>query len=346
MRVFVIGAGEVGTAVVDALHDEQELVVIDLDPLRLRALSFRYDVVGVEGSGASRRTLREAGICNGDLLIACTSRDEVNIVASMLAKKLAPEPDDHRAGDERRVPGGLAGARARRRLHGLVRARGRPRDHTDHRRARGTPDRRLRRRARRWSSSTSSRPGKGRARPRRRRNPLRDAEIPPDPKVAAIIRGERATVPRGDEAIAPGDRVVVIGSPDAARAWSRLLGAGRGAVDDVVVYGAGQTGVAVAAALLEQHVGVRLVEPDADRARVVAETLHGARVFHATGLDPEFLERERIGRAQAAVFTMHEDARNLYAATLAKTVGVGSPSRSCTSRPPTASSMRPASTWS
>ena len=65
MRVFVIGAGEVGTAVVDALHDEQELVVIDLDPLRLRALSFRYDVVGVEGSGASRRTLREAGIATG-----------------------------------------------------------------------------------------------------------------------------------------------------------------------------------------------------------------------------------------------------------------------------------------
>ena len=45
---------------------------------------------------------------------------------------------------------------------------------------------------------------------------LRDAEIPPDSK-AAIIRGERATVPRGDEAIAPGDRVV-IGFSDAARA--------------------------------------------------------------------------------------------------------------------------------
>ena len=43
---------------------------------------------------------------------------------------------------------------------------------------------------------------------------------------------------------------------------------------------------------------------------------------------------------------MHEDARNLYAATSPpRRLVSGSPSRSCTSRPPTASSMRPASTW-
>jgi trk system potassium uptake protein TrkA len=46
-------------------------------------------------------------------------------------------------------------------------------------------------------------------------------------------------------------------------------------------------------------------------------------VFQATGLDPEFLERERIGAAQAAVFAMRDDAKNHYAATLAKLHGVG-----------------------
>jgi trk system potassium uptake protein TrkA len=45
-------------------------------------------------------------------------------------------------------------------------------------------------------------------------------------------------------------------------------------------------------------------------------------VFHANGLDPDFLERERIGQARAAVFAMREDAKNLYAATLAKVAGV------------------------
>jgi trk system potassium uptake protein TrkA len=45
-------------------------------------------------------------------------------------------------------------------------------------------------------------------------------------------------------------------------------------------------------------------------------------VFHATGLDPDFLERERIGQTRAAVFAMGDDAKNLYAATLTKVVGV------------------------
>jgi trk system potassium uptake protein TrkA len=55
---------------------------------------------------------------------------------------------------------------------------------------------------------------------------------------------------------------------------------------------------------------------------MVAEELPEARVFHATGLDPEFLERERIGQTRAAIFATREDSHNLYAATLARVVGV------------------------
>ena len=58
---------------------------------------------------------------------------------------------------------------------------------------------------------------------------LRSAEMPADSKVAAIIRGDRMIVPRGDEQILPGDRVVVIASPDSARAWAPGAGARRSA---------------------------------------------------------------------------------------------------------------------
>ena len=94
-------------------------------------------------------------------------------------------------------------------------------------------------------------------------------------------------------------------------------------VDDVVVYGAGATGLAIAHVLLDQRIRVRLIEPREERAREVAEELPDARVYCATGLDPDFIERERIGQARAAVFAMREDAKNLYAATLARVHGVG-----------------------
>ena len=152
---------------------------------------------------------------------------------------------------------------------------------------------------------------------------LREARIPADSKVASIIRGERMIFPSGAESILPADRVVVIGSPDAARTWSEIMSPGERRVEEVVVFGAGQTGTAIARILLDQGIRVRLVEPHETRAREVAEELHDARVYQASGIDSDFLERERIGQANAAVFAMREDAKNLYAATLARVHGVG-----------------------
>ena len=45
-------------------------------------------------------------------------------------------------------------------------------------------------------------------------------------------------------------------------------------------------------------------------------------MFCAHAFDPEFFERERIGRAPAAVFCLNDDAKNLYAAVLARVHGV------------------------
>ncbi|MBD0317443.1 MAG: Trk system potassium transporter TrkA [Thermoleophilia bacterium] len=328
MKVVVVGAGQVGSTVVEALHDDaHQITVVDLDAARLNALSYRFDVVTVEGNGASRRTLREAGIADGNLLLACTSRDEVNIVASMLAKKLAPDAmtivrttnveyleiwRERELEIDFMVSSELEAANAISRIIGIPSAR-----HTDVF-ADGLVQ----------MVEFDVEPdggGNGGAHGRRERLvgvPLREATVPHDSKVASIIRGNRVLVPRGNESILAGDRVVVIGSPAAAREWSRIMRHGAVSVTDVVVFGAGQTGVAVARTLLDQRIGVRLVEADRERARIVAEEVPSARVFQATGIDPEFLERERIGQADAAVFAMPDDAKNLYAATLAKMHGV------------------------
>jgi trk system potassium uptake protein len=90
VKIFVIGAGQVGVTVVDALHDEHELTVLDLDEERLAAIVQRYDVHTFEGNGASRGVLSAAGVKSADLLIACTSRDESNIVAAMITKAISP----------------------------------------------------------------------------------------------------------------------------------------------------------------------------------------------------------------------------------------------------------------
>jgi trk system potassium uptake protein len=320
MRIFVIGAGQVGTTIVEALHDEHSLTVFDLDASRLSALSYRFDVATVEANGASRRALLDAGVDKADLLIACTSRDETNVIAALFARALSPDTKtivrtanveyldvwrERELDVDFMVSSELETAHAVSRTIGVPAAR-----QTD-----VFADGQV--------QIVEFDVDEGSGRPDVIGPALRDAYIPPNSKIASIIRAGQTIVPRGDQSIRPGDRIIIIGSPEAAREWSRLLAPKEQRVRSVVIFGGGRTGSAIAGMLIEQGIDVRLVEADRARALGVAERFPKTRVFHATGLDPEFLDRERIGAAQAAVFAMRDDAKNHYAATLAKLHGVG-----------------------
>ena len=89
MNIVVLGAGQVGVTIVEALHDDHDVTVVDVDSGRLQALSYRFDVRTVTGNGATRRVLQDADIGEAALMIACTSRDEINLVAATLVKKLS-----------------------------------------------------------------------------------------------------------------------------------------------------------------------------------------------------------------------------------------------------------------
>jgi len=315
---MIVGAGQVGSTVVEALHKEHDVTVIDIEPLRLQPLAYRYDARTIEANGASRRALQDAGVADMDLFIACTSRDEVNLVACSFARVEAPRATtvirtsnveyielwrEGRLDVDFAVSSELETAYAVARTIGVPAAR-----QTD-----VFADGQVQ--IVEFDVLASAGGGLLGV-------PLREASIPDDSRVLGIIRGDSVTLPRGGDTMAAGDRIVVIGSPDAARAWSALLAPGEGNVEDVVVYGGGRVGAAIARSLCKQGIGVRLIEPQRERARQVAEELPACRVYNATGVDPDFLDRERIGQAQAAVFAMREDAKNHYAATLARIHGV------------------------
>ena len=58
---------------------------IDPDPQRLRELEERLDLRGVPGNGIHAEVLRRAGGQDADMLIACASLDETNLVACKIA---------------------------------------------------------------------------------------------------------------------------------------------------------------------------------------------------------------------------------------------------------------------
>jgi trk system potassium uptake protein TrkA len=318
VKIFVIGAGQVGTTIVEALHDEHELIVVDLDTTRLEPLAHRYDVATLEGNGASRSVLKEAGLAGCDLLIACTSRDEANLVAAMITKAVSPTTTTiARTSNQEYLEVWREGQLS---VDFIVSSE----EETAHAVSRtiGIPAARQTDVFAEGQVQLVEFDVDGRADPNTIGVPLRQARTPHDSRVASIIRGDTMILPRGDDAIQPGDRIVVIGSPEAAREWGQIIVPGGRTISDVVVFGAGRAGTAIARRLIDEDIGVRIIETQPDRARAVAEELPNARVFHSTGFDPDFLERERIGDTQVAIFAMRDDMKNHFAATLARVHGV------------------------
>jgi trk system potassium uptake protein TrkA len=315
MRIIVLGAGHVGRAIVDALYEENDVTVIDTDADRLQALADRYDVRVVEGNGTTKRAIFEAGIKECSLFIASTSRQEANLVSAMLVKKLSRAMVVVRttsveyldAWREREIDvdfmvsseletanaiGGLIGIPAARQTDVFADGQVQIVEFD--------------------VPANTAITGK----------PLKAAPLPRDSRVVSILRGEEMRHPTGEERIEADDRIVVIGSPGAARQWSRTMSDRQERVDDIVIFGAGQMGTTIARVLIDRGIRVRFVEGRAERAREVAEELPEARVFHASAFDPEFFARERIGQATAAVFALNDDPGNLFSAVLAKEHGV------------------------
>ena len=85
----MLGAGHVAHALVDALHEEHDVTVIDVDAQRLAALAGRYDVRTVEGDGTRKHVVRKAGVEHADLFVGCSPREEANLVCAMLVKRLS-----------------------------------------------------------------------------------------------------------------------------------------------------------------------------------------------------------------------------------------------------------------
>ncbi|MFN8223819.1 MAG: Trk system potassium transporter TrkA [Gaiellales bacterium] len=318
MRILIVGSGQVGSSLVGALHTEHELTVVDLDGERLRELAYTFDIKTVEANGASRAALLSAGLANIDLFIACTSRDEVNLVACSFARADNPRAttvirtsnaeyvDLWRAG---KLDADFAVSSELETAHAVTRTIGVPAARMTDVFAEGQVQ------VVEFEVDED-------ASPELLNRPLRETRLPEESRVASIIRNGSPLVLSGDERIQLGDLLVVIGSPKAAREWSRLIWGSGQDVRDVVVYGGGHVGAAIVRRLCREGISVRLIEPDRARAREVAEAIPDCRVFNTDGLDAAFLERERIGDADAAVFAMREDARNLFAAMLTRVHGV------------------------
>ena len=71
MRIFIVGAGEVGIHIASSLVLEgHDLVIIERDAKKAADLQSSMDLLAVHGDGCNPRLLKKLGIDGADLLFA------------------------------------------------------------------------------------------------------------------------------------------------------------------------------------------------------------------------------------------------------------------------------------
>ncbi|MDO4789705.1 MAG: Trk system potassium transporter TrkA [Porphyromonas sp.] len=93
MKIFIAGAGEVGSHLATLLsREDHDIIIMDSDPSRLE---FAYDnsleVLPILGNPTSLADLKNAGIAGSDLFISVTPEESTNITASILAHNLGAQ---------------------------------------------------------------------------------------------------------------------------------------------------------------------------------------------------------------------------------------------------------------
>jgi trk system potassium uptake protein TrkA len=317
--VIIVGAGQVGSSIAADLAGEHEVIVVDCDAERTEELNYSLDVLAVTGDGTSLSTLEEAGIEETDMVIASTDDDETNIVVCSTAKAVSDaftiarvknteylrtwERSDRAFGVDFMVCTNLLAAESIVRMIGLPAAR----------------------------DVDPFAGGKVQ---------MAEFEVDGDSPVAsqtvaeadrfdsltfvAILRNGSVEIARGETVITPGDRVVVIGSPESVQEFARSVAPEEspGTAEEVVVVGGSEIGYHVARLLEARGFGPRLVEQDQARARDLAERLPGTVVMESDATDVEFLEREHVGDADVVIAALDSDEKNLLVSLLAERMGV------------------------
>jgi len=322
MRVLVVGAGEVGFHLAQRLSEEhQDVVLIDSDPERADHAAQQLDIQTVVGNGASFSVLDKASVRRASMLLAVTSRDEVNLVACLAAKRLGVEytvarisnPDyyesdailapeeigiDLMVNPERECAwetfqllqnaaftevSEFAGGRVQ--LIGLVVKEGAP--------VAGRTIRELR----------------------------AAFEGGYHYVTAAIVRAGTTSIPRADSTIEAGDRIYLLAPTAETEAVPPLAGYDRFELRRVMIAGGSAEGQYLAELLEKHDVDCTILDRDRRRCVELAERLPKSLVLHADATDLELLEMEGVSGSDGYVAATGNDETNLLSSLLAKEAG-------------------------
>lgn len=318
MKIIIVGDGKVGLALTRQLsREDHDVTVIDSNP-KVNSTLEQYDVMIVNGNGASLETLRQAGIEDADLVIAATSSDEINMLCCITAKKFGN-------------------------VHTIARVRN-P-DYTEQ----------LVKLREEFGLSLTINPELSAANEIFRllqypsflnresfakgRIEIVEIEVKADSRLAniplhqlyqvaggilvcAVDRKGEITIPNGNFVLLPGDRIHVTAQAIDLSKLIKNLWISAQKVRQVMLVGGSRTAYHLAKRLIKAGIGVKIIEQRHERCLQLAEQLPKATIIEGDGSLLPLLSEEGIEDTDAVVSLTNMDEENIVISLYANHVGV------------------------
>lgn len=319
MNIIVIGAGKVGEKLCRDLASEgNDVILVERDAKILDYVQQYADITGVIGNGADYDVLLEAGADKSDIAISVTDSDEINIITSMIAKKLGakhtiarvrkPEYANHQTFMRSGMGIDLMinpEREAAREIFDLIR----------------------------YSSALSVERFYQNVR-------LVEVALAPDSTlcgknliefqkltggtvlVCVVLRNGQATIPKGSFVMEAGDHIFVTGeSKDLVEVY-KLARVYQKDTRSVLIVGGGNLTHYLLQMLKDLPLDVKVIEQNIEKAQSLSEHFSKAIIVQADGTDQELLDEERIASYDSVVALTGVDEENILIGMYAQSKGV------------------------
>lgn len=321
MKIIIVGAGKIGELLCKDLASEgNDITLIEQNAKILDRVLSSSDIMGIMGNGANCDILTEANVKACDVFIAVTQSDEINIISSVMAKKLGAKYSIARV----RNPEYFTQMQFMSESLGID-AMLNPEAESAYCIARNLEFPTA------LNVETFSSNKVNIVELMVEENSYLDGLKLIDFKknknfkgilVCIVKRGKDIYIPTGNFVLQAKDKIYVTGIQSDLSNFYKSLGHVEERIKSVIIVGGGRITYYLTSILLERKIDVKIIELNEDRAKKLSETFENAIVVHGNGTDSDLLEEERFDKYDACVSLTGIDEENIIISMYANKKGI------------------------
>ncbi|MGD8307478.1 MAG: Trk system potassium transporter TrkA, partial [Ignavibacteria bacterium] len=321
MKIIIAGMGDVGYHLAKELSSEShDIIAIDNDQQRLMRIDSMADILTINGSSTSLKTLNESDAGKADIFVAVTSSEEVNIASAIMAKNLGAKKTITRIANADYLADNASVNFRELGIDFMIYPEELAAQETVNliRRTAATD---LLEFENGKVSVMGLRLDKAAPITNKTLTEVAQEHQQIDFRVVAIYRNFRTIIPSGRDRFLANDQIFAITKPEGIELILKLAGKENINFDNIMILGGSKIGRRVAE-LLQKEMTIKLIESNQDKSLSLADELQATLVIQGDGRDIDLLAQEGIIDVDAFVAVTEDAETNIITCLMAKHLGV------------------------